>query len=160
MTATEKYIDKLTSLKAGQLSLLRKHAEKSLDESVDGFDLFTGIWWPLRRDTPKAPRREVAWLIAKCYAIQPVPNKPGSSLADQLRHCMPRKGEADDRKRFLRKCDELLTTPLNQIEPALHWALDILARNGMTVDWVKLTDDLWKWEQQETRLSWAEQLTK
>ena len=81
MTATESYIAVLTSLKAGDLGLLRKHAGQGLDETVDGFDLFAGLWWPLRQRNQRAPRREVAWLVAKLYAFCPIPESPGETLA-------------------------------------------------------------------------------
>ena len=48
MTATEQFIGVLTDLKTGELGLLRVHAGQGLDESVVGFDLFSGLWWPLR----------------------------------------------------------------------------------------------------------------
>jgi hypothetical protein len=69
VSATEQYIDVLTRLKTGELGLLRTHAGQGLDESVDGFDLFSGLWWPLRRKNERAPRRPVAWLIVPVYRI-------------------------------------------------------------------------------------------
>ena len=84
MTATEQYVEVLTRLKSGELGLLRTHAGQGLDESVEGFDLFAGLWWPLRAQTQRAPRREVAWLVAKLYAFQPLEHSPGETLARQL----------------------------------------------------------------------------
>ena len=60
MTATEQYIEVLTHLKSGDLGLLRTHSGQGLDETVGGFDLFAGLWWPLRQKNERAPRREVA----------------------------------------------------------------------------------------------------
>jgi len=74
---TEQYIEYLTRMKAGELGLLRQHAGQGLDETVDGFDLFAGLWWPLRAKSERTPRREVAWLIAKLYAFRPIPRSPG-----------------------------------------------------------------------------------
>ena len=155
MIATEQYIDVLTRLKAGELGLLRTHAGQGLDESVDGFDLFTGLWWPLRQKNERAPRREVAWLIAKLYASYPIPHSPGDILARQLRRCRPNNDLAAER--FCKKFDEMLLLPLDQIETALCWALDLLASNCRKLDWVKLVDDLSIWERENTRLGWAEQ---
>ena len=154
MTATEIYIDVLTSLKAGELGLLRKHAGQALDETVDGFDLFAGLWWPLRQRNQRAPRREVAWLIAKLYAFRPVPQSPGETLARQLRRCQPNEGR--ERERFEQRFDRVLTLPVNKIEPGLRWAIGLLASERCKLDWVTLTDDLSFWQRQSRRLKWAE----
>ena len=47
--------------------------------------------------------------------------------------------------------------PLEQIEPALQWALGQIVPTAGRVDWVTLTNDLWRWEHESTRLKWAEQ---
>lgn len=80
-TAAEQFIDALTGLKAGDLGRLRALAGQPLDASVDAFDLFAGLWWPLRQRSARAPRRTVAWLVAKLYAFAPVPHAPGVSFA-------------------------------------------------------------------------------
>lgn len=157
MTATEQYVNVLTSLKTGELGLLRTHAGQGLDESVEGFDLFTGLWWPLRKKNQRAPRREVAWLIAKLYASRPIEHSPGETLACQLRRCQPNEEKAKDR--FRQKFDVMLTLPLDNIEPALRWALDLVASNNLKLDWVQLLDDLWLWDGQYNpdhtqQLSW------
>ncbi len=155
MTATEQYIEVLLRLKTADLGLLRTHAGRGLDESVDGFDLFAGLWWPLRQQNERAPRRPVAWLIAKLYAFCPIEHSPYETLARQLRRCQP----ADDRtrKRFQRKFDSMLILPLDRIETALQWAIDQISSNRRKLDWVRLTDDLSIWERETTRLKWAEQ---
>lgn len=155
MTATEQYLNILTSLKTGELGLLRTHAGQGLDESLEGFDLFTGLWWPLRQKNQAAPRREAAWLIAKLYASRPLEHSPGETLACQLRRCQPNEERA--KERFRQKFDEMLSLPLNNIEPSLRWALDLLGSKDMRIDWVKLTDDLSIWEREKTRLTWAEE---
>ncbi len=155
MSATDRYINILTQLKSGDLGLLRTHAGQGLDESVDGFDLFAGLWWPLRQKNERAPKREVAWLIAKLYAFCPIEHSPGDTLARQLRRCQPDKDPA--KERFRQAFDRMLSLPLNQIEPALRWALDRIASKGRKLDWVTLTDDLWRWEREHTRLTWAGQ---
>jgi len=154
LTPTEQYVQGLMNLKSGELGLLRKHAGQSLDETVDGFDLFTGLWWPLRSRNSSAPRREVAWLIAKLYAHYPIEHEFGLTLASQLRRCQPNENRAQDR--FRQKFDEMLSLPLDKIEPALRWALDLLDSKGLKLDWVKLTDKLSVWERTSTRLKWAE----
>lgn len=153
LTATEQYIDVLTRLKPGDMGLLRTHSGQGLDESVHGFDLFAGLWWPLQNKSQFAPRREVAWLIAKLYAFRPIPYSPGVTLASQLRRCQPVK----DPERFRQRFDRMLMSPLNQIEPELRWALDAAAAESNNLDWVKLTNDLSIWERETTRLRWAEE---
>jgi CRISPR type I-E-associated protein CasB/Cse2 len=154
-TATEQYIGILTQLKPGDLGLLRAHAGQGLDESVQGFDLFAGLWWPLQNKSQFAPRREVAWLVAKLYAFSPAPHSDGDTLARQLGHCQPNGDQS--RKRFQARFDSLLRMPLGMIEPELRWALSVLSNNDKTLDWVRLTDDLSIWERETTRLKWAEQ---
>lgn len=153
MSATKAYIDVLMDLKAGDLGLLRTHAGKGLDETVDGFDLFAGIWWPLRQKSERAPKRGVAWLIAKLYAYHPIPHSECETLAGQLRRCQPREERAGDR--FRQKFDRLLAQPIETIETDLQWAIDSVASNGLSIDWVKLTDDLSAWDKEKTRINWA-----
>lgn len=154
MTATEQYIDVLARLKAGDLGVLRLHAGKGIDESVDGFDLFAGIWWPLRQRSQRTPRREVAWLIAKLYAFRSLPQSPGDTLARQLRKCQLK---SPSKERFVQRFDRMLSLPLSTIEPALQWALDLIDSNDLKLDWVKLTDELSIWERESTRKKWASQ---
>jgi len=154
VTATEQYITVLSNLKSGELGLLTLVAGQGLDETVDGFDLFTGLWWPLRAKSAGAPRREVAWLIAKLYAFRPIENAPGEMLACQLGRCHDKNTE---KERFAQRFDRILVLPLDKIEPAMRWALDLIASKNMKLDWVRLTDDLSIWERESTRLTWAEQ---
>ena len=157
-TPTEQFIHTLQSLKPGDLGQLRRHAGLRLDESVDGFDLFSGLWWPLRQKDQKdrkSPRREVAWLIAKVFAFRPMPDRPGATLALSLGRMKPTEERAARRRQ--QKFDELLTLPLNQIEPALQWALSLIAEKRAGLDWVRLTLELSIWEREATRLKWAEQ---
>lgn len=155
MSATLQYIESLSRLKTGELGLLRTHAGQGLDESVEGFDLFAGLWWPLRQKKKRAPRREVAWLIAKLYAFCPLEHSRGDTLARQLRQCQPNMDPA--KERFRQRFDRMLTLPIDRIEPALQWALGRIASTIGQLDWVRLTDDLSFWKRETTRLRWAEQ---
>jgi CRISPR type I-E-associated protein CasB/Cse2 len=160
MTPTEKYIHRLDAMKSGERGLLRTHAGQGLDESTEAFDLFTGLWWPLRKKNQRAPKREVAWLIAKLYAACPLDPRAGqeNTIACQLRRCQPSKEEA--KKRFQDKFDRMLMLPLGEMEFALRWALDTVRskyKDNATVDWVKLTDDLSIWDRESTRQRWAEE---
>ncbi len=154
MTPTGQYIRNLQNLKPGDLSLLRLYIGKGLEEAVAAFDLFTGLWWPLRQKSPRAPRRSVAWLIAKLYAFCPLEHTPGNIFPVQLAACLP--NEQRERDRFQARFNEVLLASLDEIEPNLQWALEVIADNGLTLDWVKLTDDLSVWEREAVRLRWAE----
>jgi CRISPR type I-E-associated protein CasB/Cse2 len=158
VTATEQYVDVLTHLKSGELGLLREHAGRGLDESVDGFDLFAGLWWPLRERNQRAPRRAVAWLMAKLYAFRPIEHAPGRTLASQLARCRHSRDLQQDP--VARRFDRMLTMSIDQIEPALQWALELLASNDLKLDWVQLTDDLSVWGRESIRLKWAEEFLK
>jgi CRISPR type I-E-associated protein CasB/Cse2 len=158
VTPTEQFIGALMGLKAGELGLLRTHAGQGIDESVEGFDLFSGLWWPLRQKNERAPRRAVAWLIAKLYASYPIPHAARDALAQTLGQCQPR--DEEPRERFRRKFDEILLLPLESIEPALRWAVGIIASNGKPIDWAILTDDLSIWERETIRLRWAGEFLK
>ncbi len=155
MTPTQEYVEILARLKVGELGLLRKHAGQGLDETVDGFDLFAGLWWPLRQKNQFAPRREVAWLIAKLYAACPIAQSPGNTLSRQLGRRRPNKDP--ERERFAQRFDRMLILPVGKIEPTLRWALDLVAAKDPKIDWVQLTDDLSRWEHEATRIAWAEQ---
>jgi CRISPR type I-E-associated protein CasB/Cse2 len=157
VTPTEQYIKRLTHLKTGDLGLLRTHAGQELDEKVEGFDLFTGLWWPLRQRNSRAPRRDVAWLVAKLYAFRPLEYSAEETLAFLLGQCQPEVGK---REKFIQRFDRMLTLPIRKIEPALQWALDVLNSKGMGLDWIKLTDDLSVWERESTRLEWAKEFLK
>jgi CRISPR type I-E-associated protein CasB/Cse2 len=177
VSPTEEYIARLRNLKGGDLGLLRAHAGQGLDESLDGFDLFAGLWWPLRAKSERAPRRGVAWLIAKLYAFRPIEHSPGHTLAWQLGRCREDKGPNEDavaavsdrRRRseidatirpVAQRFDRMLALPLAKIEPALQWAINLIATKGLKLDWVELTNDLSFWERQSKRLKWANEFLK
>jgi len=169
MSQTDVFIGKLQALKEGELSVLRGLAGKQLDETVSGFDLFTGLWWPLRQRTPRTPSRETSWLIAKLFAAFPIKHSrlEGEDQRSTLAKILGRIEPRDDygSKRFRARFDALLCSSLSTLEPHLRWALsqvhDAVAR-GRTpgFDWVELLDDLWRWERggdRDVRDQWAEQ---
>jgi CRISPR type I-E-associated protein CasB/Cse2 len=155
VTATEQYIQILTHLKSGELGLLRRHAGLGLEESVQGFDLFAGLWWPLRAQNQRAPRRAVAWLVAKLYAFQPVDHSPGEAIAYQLGRC--RHDRDPEKDPVTQRFDRLLTFPMDNLEPSLQWAVRLVSSHGLKLDWVRLTNDISIWERETTRLKWAEE---
>ena len=156
MTPVEEYIYKLQSLKAGAQALLRASAGTDLDESVTAFDLFAGVWWPLRQKTAAAPRRSVSWLVARVHAQYPMRFVPRLSLPVQLRRCTARL-DLDARRRLEERLDALLRADLESIEPHLCWALAYLRDNGINeLDWQELTNTLSRWELPSFRRKWAD----
>jgi len=152
MTRTEEFIGRLQALKEGDRSRLRKLAGKPLDESVQGFDLFTGLWWPLRRNSPRAPERRSAWLVAILYGAFPLPDvrHEENQLARLLGGREKAMANDFDRERFRLRFDVLLQLQLSRLEPHLGWALSVIHKavgqnhvNGL--DWVRLLDDLRLW---------------
>jgi hypothetical protein len=162
MSQTANYIKRLSDLQEGERSRLRRLAGQPLDATLQGFDLFTGLWWPLRAKSQATPRREPSWLIAKLFGAFFVPHiRPdsgaGPSLPEVLGHCEPH--EEDGRKRFRTRFYTLLCSSLPSLEPHLRWALGVVARAAAGhvphaqdvegIDWVQLLDDLSIWERGE-----------
>lgn len=167
MTPTENFINKLEHLGDGERSLLRRHLGKPLHGSLAGFDLFTGLWWPLREKDQRAPSRETSWLVAKLFCARPIPHirdpqpdkkKPRlhqHRLATLLGRLEPPYNDPNH-KRFRDRFDALLCATLDTIEPHLDWALGVLRRQMgkgflQALDWAQLLDDLWQWERFEKR---------
>ncbi len=180
MSQTAEYIRRLSDLQEGERSRLRCLAGRPLDATLQGFDLFTGLWWPLRAKSPATPRREPSWLVAKLFGAFRVPHiQPDSGagpyLPKVLGRCEPH--DENGRKRYRTRFDALLCSPLLNLEPHLRWALGEVARavaghmphaldvNG--IDWVQLLDDLSIWDRSEEHLRerdirdiWAESYLK
>ena len=156
MSLTEQFIRNLEDLKEGERSRLRRLAGQPLDETVRGFDLFTGLWWPLRERSSKAPRREASWLVAKLYGAFPIPHgrsdRVAPTLAQILGECEPR--DEHGRPRFRGRLDALLCAPLSALDPHLRWALSVVAdavekSTCAGLDWAQLLDDLSIWDRGE-----------
>lgn len=162
MSQTADYIKVLSDLQEGERSRLRRLAGRPLDATLQGFDLFTGLWWPLRARSPATPRREPSWLVAKLFGAFRVPHtRPdsgaGLSLPKVLGRCEPHDDEG--RKRFRTRFDTLLNSSLASLEPHLRWALGEAAqavaghvphaRDVEGIDWVQLLDDLSIWDSGE-----------
>ncbi len=166
MSPTEQFISRLEDLQEGKRSVLRRLAGQPLNSMLAGFDLFTGLWWPLRQASPVAPRRETSWLICKLYGAYPIPHLCSGDDASKrtlggLLGCLePRDGH--DQQRFRRRFEALLCSALPEIEPHLRWALRAIVtgikRDQVPtphLDWTALLDDLSLWDRrynpQDTR---------
>jgi CRISPR type I-E-associated protein CasB/Cse2 len=167
MSAALEFVRHLEALQEGERSRLRSLAGKPLDESVAGFDLFTGLWWPLRERRPDAPRREPSWLVAKLHAsfeIRHVDGGPRLPAVLGVRE-PPEAGGGASRERF----DALLQAPSALLEPRLRWALGVVeaaveAKATSGLDWARLLDDLSIWDRgrahrlgRDIREIWAEE---
>jgi len=173
MSLTDEFIGRLESLKDGDRARLRQLAGQTLDHTLEGFDLFTGLWWPLRQTSPRAPERRSAWLVAKLYGAYrvrhirdpsaalpcvlgrsepPVPSDLRPALLTSEPPRQPARREAFlVARRCRRRFDALLLSPLGRLEPHLRWALSV-AREAVGqgrepgIDWVELLDDLRLWD--------------
>lgn len=158
MSSTQEFIQLLLGLKGGEISLLRRLAFAPLDKSVTAFDLFTGLWWPIRAKTPRAPRREAAWLVLKLYGFRPIKHTPGktfSMLLARWRAEDPEKREP--RADFI--MNRIITSPLDGLELPMRMAFARFSESD-SIDWVALTDDLSFWEKQEIRTKWISDFFK
>jgi hypothetical protein len=180
MSQTAAFIARLTNdvrFGPGERAQLRVLAGRGLDESVGGFDLFTGLWWPLRQKNAASPRREIAWLISKLYAAFPIRHEPcerggPTALAVILGREKRRLPVGPGAQRFRQRFDSLLCVTLAELEPHLYWALGVVreavtAQRSTGVDWVQLTDHLSIWDRGEKhrlgrdiQVVWAEQYWK
>lgn len=159
MSQTAEYISRLSDLQEGERSRLRGLAGRPLDATLPGFDLFTSLWWPLRKQNKVLPRREILWLGSKLFGAFRVPHMDlesdaGLSLPNFMGRIEPHYDKL--RKRFQDRFDALLCSSLSSLEPHLRWALGEISHaiagnvlpNIKGIDWVLLLDDLWHWDGQ------------
>jgi len=152
MNPTEVYVRRLLALGDGERAELRHKQGASLSESLEGFDLFTGLWWPLRQRSPAAPQRETSWLAAKLICQWPIPlASSDDSVLPRLLGSAERRLSARYALRFLLRFDRLLQSPMALLEPQLQWALKVVAQavvagSAKGLNWVQLLDDLAVWD--------------
>ncbi len=153
----KEFTRRLAEQKEGILSLLRGKSGAEIDRDPVAFDLFTGLWWPIRQAHKDAPRRHIAWLACKLYGWVPLEDSTGCHLPDQLARAARRAGSEQARDSIIDRFDLLLNTPQERLEPELQWALavvrDYLDRPAL--DWGKLIDHLSVWKRQSLRRYWA-----
>jgi hypothetical protein len=152
------YIQRLASLKDGELAILRTLQYKPLDSELKGFDLFTALWWPLREAGKHAPRREIAWLIAKLYASIKIPHKQDAKLSVLLGSLYYKTLHKDEKKadQIMSLNDKLLNLPIYALEPTLNKCLGLIKKDFDALDWVWLIDTISAWEVPSVRERWAE----
>lgn len=120
MSMTEQFIRRLESMGSADRSSLRRLTRQSLADTTQSFDLFTGLWWPLRQKSPVAPRRETSWLVARLCGEFPLRHvrSDDTQLATILGRLEPRDKHAG--RRFRARFDALLQSPLAALEPLLQ----------------------------------------
>jgi len=161
----KKFVSRLVDRKNGIISLLRSSAGTGIDRDAIAFDLFTGLWWPIRQHHKDTPRRHVAWLVCKLYGWTPLPQQNGNRLPRQLARAAVQQARANAkrgneiRESIMDRFDLLLNTPVERIEPELEWALATVADalDNPGIDWNKLIDHLSVWHRHSVRLFWAQE---
>jgi hypothetical protein len=86
-----KFVRLAAELDAASWAVVEQAANKALDHSPAAFDIFTGLYWPLRNKDRTLPSRNAAWLALKLMAtagrLRPVasrtsgPHQPWRDLA-------------------------------------------------------------------------------
>jgi CRISPR type I-E-associated protein CasB/Cse2 len=150
MNLSNEFIKLLSDLGQQDRAQLRALAQRPIGTTPDGFDLFTGLWWPLRDKHWTAPGKEASWLVAKLFASHPYPQANSeSTLAALLGRVKPFDGR--DLKRFELRLEALLQSPFSGLEAHLRWALVairplLVKRQARGLDWVELLGDLRDWD--------------
>jgi CRISPR type I-E-associated protein CasB/Cse2 len=156
INSTVAYIESLANLREGDLGILRKLRGSLLDESQPGFDLFSALWWPLRRKNQSAPKREVAWLVAKLYSEYRFEQKDAASLPILMGSVCRKLEPQKELPRVLARFDRLLSLDVSQMEHPLALVLGILrSHRHSSLDWVALTDDLSFWDKKDRKEKWT-----
>lgn len=165
---TKRFIEKLELMSKAEQSILCNHSNLPINHSLNGFDIFTGLWWPLRQKYQNTPRRDVSWLIAKLYAKYPIKHaqKDFNSFAKLLGKNKPKE---NDWTKFKNHFDSILNSSLDNIEYHISWGLSILyiaakKNKNITLNWVQLIDDLSIWDRGkehrkkiQIQVEWAKQ---
>jgi CRISPR type I-E-associated protein CasB/Cse2 len=157
MSQTDDYVAMLNDssmLTISDKNILRSAIGKGPNDSSKAFDIFSGIWWNQRKKSPFAPRREVAWLIAKLFSQFQIPHFRNNEESKSTFAVIIGRSEPHDekeQKRYRNRFEALLQSSLQNIETHLHWGLSLVknkAELGLIhgFDWVQLTDDLSIWD--------------
>ncbi|HQF67875.1 MAG TPA: type I-E CRISPR-associated protein Cse2/CasB [Candidatus Cloacimonadota bacterium] len=158
---TVDFITSLENLKEGDLGILRKLRGARLDEELPGFDLFTALWWPLRQKNQRAPKREVAWLIAKLFAEFRFEQREEATLPILMGSICRKLGPKKELPRVLARFDQLASLDIMHMEEPLLVIMGILRKHQQVYfDWVDLTDVLSFWEQETVKREWSDSFTK
>jgi len=95
-----KFVRLAAGLDAASWAVVEQAANQSLNHSPAAFDVFTGLYWPLRNKDRTLPSRNAAWLALKLMAtagrLRPVATRP-SGPYEPWRDLSLRDSPAEDR---------------------------------------------------------------
>ncbi len=144
---SRRFVLAAAALSHGDWAVLASAAGREMHESPPAFDLFSGLWWPLRRApgvTP--PAREVAWLVLKLMATAPPSHRHQAAGAAFLPISkLPKRqppGRRDGRKEDSRYPVAFPRGP--RLETSLRQIIheNLRDRKPEPVDWAGLCDRL------------------
>lgn len=144
MTPTEQFIQTLAGMKSGEKTRFRLSVGARPDQNAEAFDLFTGIWWPLRQQFQNAPKREIAWIVCGLFSLYNIPHVGGQTLPIVLSSLEP--GSDERKRRYRQKLDDIFNSSVKSIPDLFPWALHEVYVNKRAIDWAQLTDDLSIWD--------------
>lgn len=154
------FMAKLTELGVAELALLRSCVGRPLDENVPAFDLFTDLWWPLRKKN-NAPNKRASWVTATLFPWNTNPDGQGT-LGSALGQIAP-VGE-QNRKRDLTRFEAMLAADGLARDQAMLAVVRRLARLRIPipVNWPQLLGDIASWNEPGGRVQrrWAKDYLK
>jgi len=155
-SAAEQFVDRLGELSESDLKTLRNAAGGRRGDDVRVYDIFTGLFRPLRRKHIMV--RWAYYLVATLYPWHPG-NGPPANLGAAMRRLRPPSREKDARDRADRRFRRLLDSKGRDLGVRLLECVRMLRREGIPVDWPRLIEDLSQWYRgnHKTQYSWAEE---
>ena len=149
------FINSLFQLKSSDRFIFRNLAQQGIGSNVKAFDIFTKIWWPLRKKFSTMSNKETCWLIAKLFCAFPIPLPHDEKERDCSLPTLLGEIETDlnemNVNRHTSKFKSLLVSPFENIESNLRWALTIIKKrydsnNIPGFSWDLLMSDLSSWK--------------
>lgn len=152
MNSVADFVSQLGQLSDSEMSHLRQCAGKPMSETVQGFDLFTSIYW--RLDRRRLDKRWL-WLGATMYPWNPLPKGEGS-FGMAWRRIRP--GKSEEGNRHDQRMFRIVACGGLDVGPLLFVAIRELRRQGVSVDWTRLITDLHGWSRDggNVQRKWAE----
>jgi hypothetical protein len=137
--AAARFVTSLRRLDRSKLLTLRQAAGKPLGAGLASFDIFNGLWRPLRRK--RRVGRGPCWLVATLF---PWNSKSGGagSLGAAMRAFAARRANFDQAKR---RFSLLLASSGPTADLRLLETVRLLAEEDLPLDWVRLLRDLSEW---------------
>ena len=122
-------------------------ADRSMDKSPEAFDLFSGLYWSLRKKKRTVPSRQVAWLMLKLMASVPARLRTSDSddkwnPLDELKTRQPL--PAGNHKKGVLREYPMKLPDTRRLEVQLREILrkNTHSRHPKTINWPLLADQL------------------